>query len=57
MAQKFRNVGVRIEDYDMLREIADEEQRSMARQLSVMIRQDHARREDLKKEPDHDMAT
>lgn len=35
---KFRNVGVLIEDHELLREIAEIEQRSMARQLSVLIR-------------------
>lgn len=36
--QQFRNVGLLIEDHDMLRKIAAQEQRSLARQLSVMIR-------------------
>mgnify|MGYP003624386963 FL=1 len=35
---KFRNVGLLLEDHEMLRIIADREQRSMARQLSVLIR-------------------
>lgn len=36
---EFRNVGVIAEDHERLRELADYEQRSMARQLSVLIRQ------------------
>tara|TARA_R110000744_G_scaffold12574_5_gene37309 strand:- start:1699 stop:1863 length:165 start_codon:yes stop_codon:yes gene_type:complete len=36
--QKFRNVGLLLEDHEMLRHLADREQRSMARQLSVLIR-------------------
>ena len=35
---QFRNVGLLLEDHDKLRELADSEQRSMARQLSVLIR-------------------
>jgi hypothetical protein len=35
---KFRNVGLLLEDHDKLRQLADIEQRSMARQLSVLIR-------------------
>jgi len=35
---KFRNVGLLLEDHDKLRQLADREQRSMARQLSVLIR-------------------
>ncbi len=36
--QKFQNVGLIKEDHDLLRTLADGEQRSMARQLSVLIR-------------------
>jgi len=36
---KFRNVGLLLEDHDKLRQLAEREQRSMARQLSVLIRQ------------------
>jgi hypothetical protein len=39
--QKFQNVGLIKEDHDLLRSIAEKEQRSMARQLSVLIRQAH----------------
>ncbi|MDB9924127.1 hypothetical protein OAC90_01465 [Planktomarina sp.] len=35
---RFQNVGLIKEDHDLLRKIAASEQRSMARQLSVMIR-------------------
>ena len=35
---QFQNVGLIKEDHDLLRKIATVEQRSMARQLSVMIR-------------------
>jgi hypothetical protein len=35
---KFRNVGLLLDDHDKLRQLADREQRSMARQLSVLIR-------------------
>jgi hypothetical protein len=36
--QKFQNVGLIKEDHELLRKLADGEQRSMARQLSVLIR-------------------
>jgi hypothetical protein len=36
--QKFQNVGLIKEDHDLLRRLAEGEQRSMARQLSVLIR-------------------
>lgn len=36
---EFRNVGVVAEDHERLRELAAAEQRTMARQLSVLIRQ------------------
>ena len=36
--QKFQNVGLLKEDHALLRELALGEQRSMARQLSVLIR-------------------
>ena len=36
---QFQNIGLLKEDHDLLREIAKLEQRSMARQLSVIIRQ------------------
>jgi len=35
---QFQNVGLVKEDHELLRQIAKKEQRSMARQLSVMIR-------------------
>jgi len=35
---QFQNVGLLKEDHDMLRKLAEQEQRSMARQLSVLIR-------------------
>ena len=35
---KFRNVGLLLDDHEKLRQLADREQRSMARQLSVLIR-------------------
>jgi hypothetical protein len=35
---KFKNVGLLSEDHDLLRMLAEREQRSMARQLSVLIR-------------------
>mgnify|MGYP003625527859 CR=1 FL=1 len=35
---KFRNVAVLLEDHARLHTLAEEEQRSMARQLSVLIR-------------------
>ena len=35
---QFQNVGLLKEDHDLLREVAHMEQRSMARQLSVLIR-------------------
>ena len=36
---KFQNVGLLKEDHELLRNLAEKEQRSMARQLSVLIRQ------------------
>ena len=36
---QFQNVGLLKEDHDLLRELAKLEQRSMARQLSVLIRE------------------
>jgi hypothetical protein len=35
---KFRNVAVPLETYEMLRHIADKEDRTMARQIGVLIR-------------------
>lgn len=35
---KFRNVAVLLDDHELLRELAETEQRSMARQMSVLIR-------------------
>lgn len=35
---QFQNVGMLKEDHDLLRKMAEKEQRSMARQLSVIIR-------------------
>jgi hypothetical protein len=35
---QFQNVGLVKEDHDLLRKLAEAEQRSMARQLSVLIR-------------------
>lgn len=37
----FKNVAVPVEDHGLLSEIAAHEDRSMARQLAVMIRQKH----------------
>lgn len=37
-APKFRNVAVLAEDHDRLRKLAEIDQRTMARQLSVLIR-------------------
>jgi len=46
MAQKekprFQNVAVPVEDHSLLKELADVEQRSMARELSVLIREAYA---------------
>ncbi len=45
MAQKekprFSNVAVPVDDHALLKELADVEQRSMARELSVLIREAH----------------
>jgi hypothetical protein len=35
---QFQNVGLIKEDHELLRKLADSEQRSMSRQLSVLIR-------------------
>ena len=37
-APKFKNVAVLLDDHAMLHELATDDQRSMARQLSVLIR-------------------
>ena len=37
-APKFKNVAVLLDDHAMLHELATEDQRSMVRQLSVLIR-------------------
>jgi|TARA_R100001509_G_C4828619_1_gene202471 hypothetical protein len=39
---KFRNVALLPEDHDRLRELADADQRTMTRQLSVIIRKEYA---------------
>jgi|TARA_R110002153_G_scaffold37733_1_gene110279 hypothetical protein len=44
---KFRNVGLLIEDHEKLRELSDREQRSMARQLSVLIRKEFDKLEEV----------
>ena len=44
--QKFQNVGLIKDDHDILRNLAETEQRSMARQLSVLIRKAEAERVD-----------
>ena len=41
---QFQNVGLLKEAHDMLRNLAEQEQRSMARQLSVIIRKAVAER-------------
>lgn len=38
---RFQNVAVPVEDHALLKELAEEEQRSMARELSVLIREAH----------------
>lgn len=38
-SKEFKNVAVPVEDHELLREIAEVEQRSMARQLAVLIRE------------------
>jgi hypothetical protein len=43
---EFQNVGLLKEDHELLRRLADAEQRSMARQLSVLIRKAVAELED-----------
>lgn len=45
--QKFQNVGLIVEDHKLLRELAEQEQRSMARQLSVLIRREVASRKEI----------
>jgi hypothetical protein len=41
--RKFCNVALLPEDHDRLREMADDEQRTMTRQLSVIIRKEYAK--------------
>lgn len=38
---RFSNVAVPVEDHALLKELAEVEQRSMARELSVLIREAH----------------
>ena len=45
--QKFQNVGLIVEDHKLLRELAEQEQRSMARQLSVLIRREVESRKNI----------
>ena len=42
--QKFKNIGLLKEDHELLLEISRADQRSMARQLSVLIRKEVAER-------------
>lgn len=44
--QKFQNVGLIQEDHVLLRKLAEEDQRSMARQISVLIRKEIAERKE-----------
>jgi hypothetical protein len=44
--QKFQNVGLIREDHILLRKLAEEDQRSMARQISVLIRKEIAERKE-----------
>jgi hypothetical protein len=39
---RFKNVALLPDDHELLRQIADKEQRAMTRQLSVMIRRAYA---------------
>ena len=39
----FKNVAIPEHEHDLLREIAEAAERSMARQLAVMIREQHQR--------------
>lgn len=41
MSHLYKNVAVPVDDHEKLWEIADHEDRSMARQLAVMIRDKH----------------
>jgi hypothetical protein len=41
---KFRNVAVPMEIYDMIRDVAKEDDRTIARQLAVLIKEAHEAR-------------
>jgi|TARA_R100000030_G_scaffold64509_1_gene49114 uncharacterized protein YaeQ len=41
--RKFCNVALLPEDHEKLRQLADDEQRTMTRQLSVIIRKEYAK--------------
>ena len=41
---KFRNVAVPMEIYDMIRDVAKKDERTIARQLAVLIKQDHEKK-------------
>ena len=43
---KFRNGALLPEDHDRLRELAEADQRTMTRQLSVIIRKEYANQEE-----------
>ncbi len=45
----FRNVALLPEDHALLKKIADRDQRTMTRQLSVIIRREHEKLEDFDK--------
>jgi len=47
--RKFCNVALLPEDHEMLRKMAEEDQRTMTRQLSVIIRKEFAEMTDLVK--------
>ena len=48
---KFCNVALLPEDHDCLRELADADQRTMTRQLSVIIRKEYANLYTAQEEP------
>jgi uncharacterized protein YaeQ len=43
---KFRNVAVPLETYEMLREISDQQDRTMARQVAVLIKDAYLRKQE-----------
>jgi len=54
---KFRNVAVPMEIYDMIRDVAKKDERTIARQLAVLIKQDYEKKFRVQNETQSHSAT